>query len=155
MITAPLRFVVLGQPLGKARARVVRTPRGAVHAFTPAKTRRWEETIAGQAQTAMRERSPVRGPVKLEFVAEFAVPTSWSKWKRRAALRFEIAHTTRPDGDNVLKAIKDALHGVVWVDDCQVTEVHGRKRYAEQPKLIVTVTPLPAMPAQMPQRPAA
>lgn len=155
MFTQPLTFVVLGQPIGKARARVVRNQIGGVHAFTPAKTQRWERTIAGQAQTEMRDLSPFLGPLKLEFAAEFAIPTSWARWKREAALRGEIGHTTKPDGDNVLKAIKDALQGVVWLDDCQVTQVHGLKRYSEQPKLIVTVTPLQVMPAQVQRRPAA
>ena len=59
--------------------------------------------------------------------------------------------TTRPDLDNYIKAVMDALspckkeHYVgFWLDDSYVVDLHASKRYAidEQPKIIVTIETL-------------
>lgn len=36
-------------------------------------------------------------------------------------------HTKKPDADNVLKAVLDALNGLAWVDDAQVFSATVRK----------------------------
>jgi crossover junction endodeoxyribonuclease RusA len=41
------------------------------------------------------------------------------------------AHLTRPDLDKLLRAIKDALTGLLWHDDSQVVELLARKGYAQ------------------------
>ncbi len=49
-------------------------------------------------------------------------------------------HTKRPDLDNVLKAIKDGLNGIVWGDDSQVAVLREcRKGYSDTPRVVVTV----------------
>ena len=40
-----------------------------------------------------------------------------------------IVPTVKPDSDNVEKAVKDALNGVAWVDDCQVVTTFVTKEY--------------------------
>src|SRR5690606_19537099 len=42
---------------------------------------------------------------------------------------FHNATRQRRDVDNMLKLILDGLNGVAWVDDVQVMDVTGRKRY--------------------------
>jgi len=39
----------------------------------------------------------------------------------------------------VLKAIEDAMNGVVWVDDKQAADVRVTKRYAQWPQAVVRV----------------
>jgi len=54
------------------------------------------------------------------------MPSSWSqKKKREHDLRW---HAQKPDGDNIAKAVLDALceH---WADDCQVAWLTVRKRW--------------------------
>lgn len=67
-----------------------------------------------------------------------AVPKSWSKRKRADAIADKIRPTTKPDLDNVIKGIKDALNGVWYKDDSQVVE-YGLvgKWYAEEPHVYV------------------
>lgn len=147
----PITFCVMGEPLGKARARVTKNS-----TFTPPRTKAFELATAWEARKEMTDREVVDGPVKLFAVAEFAIPKSWPNWKREAALRGEIAHTSAPDADNVLKAIADALNDVVWRDDSQVVDMGLVKRYGLQPKTVVTVWPLPmatAQTARNPERP--
>jgi Holliday junction resolvase RusA-like endonuclease len=66
------------------------------------------------------------GPVGVTIRAYFPMPASWSKKKQRQhALRW---HTQKPDGDNLAKAVLDAL-SEHWTDDCQVCWLSVRKRW--------------------------
>ena len=85
----------------------------------------------------MDGRPPVSAPVKLTAVIELPIPASWSgKW-RAAAITGVIRPTTRPDLDNFLKAALDAIN----------VELDARKRSSLAPKMVLTVTPLTALPA--------
>lgn len=57
----------------------------------------------------------------------FDIPKSWSKKKRENT----TWHTSRPDSDNLLKGVKDALNGIAYIDDAQVCYVSAKKQYAE------------------------
>lgn len=43
-------------------------------------------------------------------------------------------HTVRPDTDNLIKMILDALSGVFWRDDTVVCNLEARKYYSEKPR---------------------
>lgn len=135
-----IAFVVPGQPQGKGRPRVGRVGDHA-RMFTPAKTVAYEGLIAHAGQAAMAGRPPLEGPVELRLFIAVAVPQSWSKRKQAMALNAEILPITKPDGDNVEKAICDGLNGVAWRDDAQVTDVIKRKRYSETPCVRVEIRP--------------
>lgn len=45
----------------------------------------------------------------------------------------------KPDIDNVVKAVLDALNGVAYRDDTQVIELHVRKSYSEKPRVEVCI----------------
>jgi Holliday junction resolvase RusA-like endonuclease len=111
-------------------------------AFTPAHVRKYEDAARFAAHVAMNGREPIAGAVRLEMVVELAIPPSWSKKKHAAALLGELRPTSRPDIDNYLKSICDALNTIVVVDDSQIVELVARKRFSERPKLVATVFPL-------------
>lgn len=46
-------------------------------------------------------------------------------WKTKPMPR--VPHVKRPDIDNCIKSLKDALSGTVWVDDSQVFNIHATK----------------------------
>lgn len=48
-------------------------------------------------------------------------------------------HNKRPDIDNLLKPLKDALSGVVYKDDSQVCSINAIKTYGELGKIKVKV----------------
>jgi len=129
-----IRFTVPGQPQGKGRARF-----GNGRTYTPAKTVAYEGLIALAAQQAMEGRELIASPVYLHVTAIFPIPKSWAK-KRQAQARSGLSwHTSKPDGDNVLKAVGDGLNGVVWKDDSQVAFSKVMKIYGEAPALDVMV----------------
>ena len=83
-------------------------------------------------------RGPLTCHVRLTCVIYRAVPKSWSRRKRADAIADKIRPTTKPDLDNLIKGIKDALSGVWYKDDSQVVE-YGKvgKWYAEEPRVYV------------------
>lgn len=131
-----IRFTVPGVPQGKGRPRIT-TRNGSPRAFTPQKTVAYEGLIALAAQHVMDGASPLTGPVALSIVAWFPIPASWSK-KRKAEARH---HTSKPDADNIAKAVGDGLNGVAWLDDSQVASCTIEKRYGD-PCLAVSVEAL-------------
>ena len=48
-----------------------------------------------------------------------------------------ILPSRKPDIDNVLKVVLDALNGVAYKDDSRVVAVTARKIYSHTPKLVI------------------
>lgn len=146
-----ITFVIPGTPQGKGRARSFVRGKHVGH-YTPEKTRTYEGLIRTQALAEMGMRTATTLPVKLDLIIGMPVPSSWPAWKSTAALNGEIVPTTKPDADNVCKAIKDGLNGVCWIDDCQVVLLSVQKIYTSTPGVIVSVTTLTQCPAQIKKR---
>ena len=91
-----------------------------------------------------RSREPVTGPVALRLDVCLPIPASWSGKKQERAVRDEIRPATKPDLDNILKAICDGLNGVAWKDDVQVVEATVSKNYRRSPRVVVLITPVEA-----------
>ncbi len=140
-----ITFFVPGKPQGKGRARAFNTKSGHIGHYTPGKTRTYEGLIRTQAMQEMGLKKPTRKPVQLTLGINYAIPASWPKWKIQAARDGHIAPTGKPDADNVVKAVKDALNGVVWRDDCQVVLMSVNKRYCTDPGLLIQVNVMHGM----------
>lgn len=132
---------VPGQPVGKGRPRIS-TRGGKIRAFTPEKTVSYENAIAEAAGPAMAGRSVIEGPVQITVFAQFQIPKSWSKKRRAETLSSFVHHTSKPDADNILKAVGDALNGIVWKDDSQIAWLSASKAYGEEPGLTIHVETL-------------
>lgn len=136
-----ITIALAGEPRGKGRPQFS-TRGGFPRAITPERTRTYEAALRYAAQETMAGRPPLDGPLKVEVFAWFAIPPSWSKKKRQAALAGAVRPTGKPDWENIAKVL-DAFNGVVWRDDSLVVEGHIRKGYVlEGPSLIVHVEPL-------------
>lgn len=146
-----IAFTVPGQPQGKGRPRIGKV---GAHArmFTPAKTVAYEGLVAHAAQLALSGRPLFEQAVGCNVFMDCMVPASWSAKKQRAALAGEVLPTSKPDADNVVKAIFDGCNGVLWRDDVLVTDLRVRKRYAPTPCVRVEVwsmvQPLDDVPAR-------
>ncbi|MFA6134707.1 MAG: RusA family crossover junction endodeoxyribonuclease [Phycisphaerae bacterium] len=136
-------FTVPGNPVGKGRPRIT-TRGGKPRSYTPAKTRSYEATVAKWAKAAMRGHPPFQGACTLSVVAYMPIATSWSAKKRAAALAGELLPTVKPDADNAIKAICDAINGIVWHDDVQVIDGRVVKLYSGNPRVEVSVVHLEA-----------
>ncbi|WP_429555127.1 RusA family crossover junction endodeoxyribonuclease [Paraburkholderia sp. MM5477-R1] len=134
--TSPVRqrveFTVPGAPVAKGRPRFAR--QGAhVRTFTPEKTERYENLVKLAARQGMGTREPFAGPVRLVVHIALPIPASWSQKRQREAADGLIGATKKPDADNVVKALKDGMNGVVYGDDGQVVDLWISKRYGRTP----------------------
>lgn len=133
-----LSFTVWGiaQPKGSTRAFV---PQGWTRAVVTAanpKTKGWQELVAEAALGAMPSPTLIDGPVSLSV--SFYLPRPKSIKART------VPHTTKPDLDKLVRAVKDGLTRIVWRDDAQVVEVKAWKQYAPPtmtPHALITVEP--------------
>jgi len=123
-------FVIPGLPVGKGRPRFVR--QGAfVRTFTPEKTASYENLVKVKAEEAMRGRAIIEGAVSVAISLYVTPPASWSQKKKREALAGDVYPISKPDVDNVIKGIFDAMNEIVWRDDKQVVDIVVKKRYFE------------------------
>lgn len=124
-------FTIPLRPVGKERPRMAKSG----HVYTPQQTKDVER-IVGMAARAAGVKM-IDGPVYLNVEARFAPPKSWSKAKRSAQIG--APHTSKPDGDNILKLTADALNEIACEDDRQFCQMTVSKRWAETDSLTITV----------------
>ena len=107
-------FHVPGKPQGKARARTVYNKNlGHSISYTPENDLLYENLIKAMYITAAKgTRFDKDIPVALRIVARFEPQKSTSKKKAKQMLEGEIHVMKKPDVDNIVKVVADALNGV-------------------------------------------
>jgi Holliday junction resolvase RusA-like endonuclease len=86
---------------------------------------------------------PIKAPVRL--VAKFFLKrpkNHYGTGKNAGKLKswaLSACPTTKPDLDNLVKFIKDALNGIFWYDDSYVVEIQARKKYSESPRIEIEI----------------
>jgi Holliday junction resolvase RusA-like endonuclease len=129
-VSVLLRFVVPGEPVAWQRTRINRSG----YHFTAEKTRTAQATIAEAGGLAFRAAFGLHPlldePLSLSIVAFCGTKA------KRAHGRYR---TTRPDLDNYVKTVMDALNGVIWLDDARIVHIDARKVWAEEPRLSIVV----------------
>lgn len=138
----PVRIVVPGVPVAWARAGM--STKFGVQIYTTPKARKYGQRIKGKAALIMMTREIITGPVSVRIMVTLPIAKSWPKWKRLAAAKNELLPTSKPDLDNYVKVGLDALNGIVYVDDAQVTDMIPTKRYGVEPSLVMIVAEIAA-----------
>ncbi|GHU51684.1 phage protein [Clostridia bacterium] len=131
-----LSFTVPGKPQGKARPRFDGRNK---RTYTPESTRAYEEMVRLYYRQAHRN-AQIEGEVTAIIVACFPIPKSAKLADKEAMIAGEIKPTIKPDADNIIKAILDALNGLAYHDDAAVVNVTAEKRYSTTPRVEVTIT---------------
>lgn len=124
-----LRFTVPGEPRAKGRPRLS-TRGGHAHAYTDQRTVAYEALVGLHAAQAMAAAGlePIDVPVAVEVVVVVQRP---KRLLRRGDPDGLIICGTKPDLDNVLKAVLDGC-APLWTGDQLVADVWARKFYAER-----------------------
>ena len=134
-----MKIIVPGKPQGKARARTV-TRANRTHSYTPQKSIDYERLIA-VSYKSQRGGYFAREPVNLIVAAFYPIPKSWTRLQIESALNGDTVPTTKPDCDNCLKIVADALNGVAYEDDKQIVSATITKHYCHSPRIEVTISP--------------
>lgn len=132
-----IAFTVPGEPVGKGRPRFVRA---TGRTYTPEKTANYETLVKWEYDRTAHGRS-FEGDSQLcmRIIAYFQPPKSAGKKRLAAMLDGAERPTKKPDADNILKAVADALNGLAYRDDSQIVYAEVYKRYAELPRVEVTL----------------
>lgn len=133
-----IEFTIPGAPVPKGRPRITRSGR----AYTPEATRAYEALVARLALVARGQAKPFSEPVSLWLTAYVPIPPSWPKAKQSKARSGELRPRSKPDLDNVLKAVADAMNGIAYTDDALVVALTATKYYSEVPRVEVLVQPV-------------
>ena len=132
-----ISFIIPGEPVGKGRPKFT-TTNGFARAYTPKKTQSYENLVK-MAFLQERREPPFCGPVSMRISAFFSIPKSWPKKRLSAHNNKSEAVTKKPDLDNIIKIVADALNKLAYVDDSQIFEVTALKFYSHAPLTTVTI----------------
>lgn len=121
------------RPTPKARARVTK-----FGTYTPKKTRDFEKAIAQELSIKAGKDWPAAGPVEVEVLFLFSPPKSLSM--KAQSERIGNPHIQKPDLDNLVKSIKDAMNGILVNDDGQIYSEKSRKAWGPKDQIFIRVT---------------
>lgn len=125
-----------GLPVGQAALRHSR--HGAAYYPNAADLRPWKATLAAAAAEAMAGREPLAGALAARVV--FRLPRPRGHYGKRGLLPSAPPWPDRrPDLDHLIRAVGDAMSGVVLRDDAQLVVLHAQKVYGS-PGVAVEVT---------------
>ena len=103
----------------------------------------WRERVAKYAAEAMNGRELETGPLRLLVTFTIVRPKGhYGTGSNAGTVRpgAPAYPTTRPDTTKLLRAVEDALRGIVYRDDAQVVEQEAYKIYGAQANCQVTIS---------------
>lgn len=132
-----ITFTVPGEPVGKGRPRFVRA---TGRAYTPQKTANFETLVRWEYHRQVGVRAFEDGAtLAMRINAYFPIPRSKPKYQQQDMETGVIKHTHKPDADNVLKAVADALNHIAYGDDSAIAHAEVTKLYSTNPRTEITI----------------
>lgn len=128
-------FTVKGQPQGKGTtARQRKTKIYEEWTYTPESTRIYEEEIKLRYKEKFKNEM-LDGNIAVEVFIN-KKPASYLGIRKYNKLLGKYCNI-KPDTDNVVKAVLDALNGVAYADDKNVVEIYAVKKYASESSVVI------------------
>lgn len=129
-------FEVPGTIKGKGRPRV-NSYTGMV--YTPTTTKDYEYLVEQYFLLKYPKFNTLEGRLLVNIIATFKIPKSTKKCEVEKMLQNEISPTKKPDIDNIVKIILDAMNKFAFKDDTQITKLSVEKRYGEEEKIYIEI----------------
>ena len=129
-------FEVVGDIKGKARPRVNTY---TCKAYTPENTKDYEMLIKQYFKLKYPRYVPLENRVSVKVDAYFKVPKTVTKKEKALIEEGKLSPTKKPDIDNIVKIILDALNKMAFKDDNQITKLEVEKFYGEVEKIVVKI----------------
>ena len=133
-----IKFTIPGPPKGKQRPRICRV-NGRSMAYTPKGTIEYEKLVRASYTAVSKAKFERNLPLEISILALYPIPKYVSRKTKELMLNGYLFPTKKPDADNVIKVILDALNGVAYRDDVQIYRVYLEKMYAEIPETKVLI----------------
>ena len=139
-----ISFFAPGTPIPKGSAKgfyVKSLDRVVITQDNGEKQKPWASMIAVVAQEFFTK--PIDGPVMISVA--FRMPRlkgHFGSGKNAGVVKATapVYHTSKPDLDKLLRCVKDALTGIAWKDDSQVSVVaHLSKKYGDRPGCFIKI----------------
>lgn len=127
-----IEVLIPGEPCAQGRPRFARRGK-SVQTYDPPKSRSWKADARSCMLSAIHGMRtfpfPKGVPVSVTVISVFTRPAG--TYSKRAPKGRELK-ATRPDVENVVKAVLDAATGTLWHDDSQVTCLIASKEIGAQ-----------------------
>lgn len=128
-----IKVFIPGEPVAKARPRAGKGGR----IYTPTKTHQAEKALRQNWIVSNLEQfgsvPTFEEPVRIKIRFHFAPLKSFPKWEMRLIRHgTTIPKYTKPDIDNLIKLVLDALNGIAFKDDSLVTAIYGEKCFSDK-----------------------
>lgn len=135
-----ISFEVSGIAVPQARAKAT-TIGGHARMYTPKKSNDYRALLRLAAQQAWGNNTPSENTAELSVFVVLPAPSNLKRSAKNMIERGEyIPKITRPDADNYLKQVSDAVNGVIVKDDSQFWRVTCRKVFGYRPRIEVSIT---------------
>lgn len=145
-----ISFFVPGIPAtaGSKRGFVMKSPatrsgyRAVLTDDSGEKGRDWRSSVQAAAVQAMAGRDPIPAGVPIALAVEFTLPRPKGHFNAKGEVKPKHADprkVTKPDLTKHLRAVEDALKGIAWSDDSQVTDQTNKKRWGTRPGAMVSI----------------
>jgi len=125
--------VLPGVPGVKGNSKRILRVRGRTIVASSAKDKAKENAAAYHIRRA-RPAVMFDGPVHVDVWFHFAIPKS-----KEGKVNIGDPRWQRPDMENMIKMLHDAMNGVVWNDDAQVASLFANKVWADLNETVVKV----------------
>lgn len=142
-----LCFEIEGTPIPWMRPGVMRTKKCNI---IYDKQKKDKELIQWQLRFRYKEK-PLTIPISVELIFGMPIPASTSGALRRQMLHGVVHHCKKPDLDNLTKFIFDAMNGLIYVDDAQISVLSTSKIYSSVPSTLIRIRPLTIINQQIKQ----
>ena len=104
------------------------------------KARVFKKLVAHKYRLEYAQKLPTEKPLTVDVRFYRPIQKSISKIERQRRLTGQSWPTVKPDVDNYVKAILDALNGVAFKDDSQIVVLYARKIYSDNPRTEIEIT---------------
>lgn len=134
-----MKFIFNLEPVAQARTRYTSKP--YPHEYDPTPVKRFKKQLNALATKQMAEKGikPFDDAIKVDMIVYRPIQKSVSKIECMRRHLGVVLPSVKPDADNYIKSIWDALNGAIWSDDSKITDTAVKKRYSLNPRIEVEV----------------
>lgn len=133
-----MTFFAAGIPKGQPRVKAcIRGKHAGV--YDPGTADDWKMIVRNECAKVW-DGEQMTGPVFAQFM--FAMPRPKSHFRSNGELKpnAPLYHESKPDMDNLLKAIFDTLTNLgIWKDDAQVCDIVSSRQYSPRPGCAISI----------------